>query len=54
MKDVSMKAVLENILGNCVYDGTTHDKKERMLYAILMLQLNILQKLDKLLEQEAK
>lgn len=54
MEDTSMKAVLENVLGNFVYDSTTHDKKERLLQVILTLQLNILQKLDKLLEKENK
>lgn len=50
--DTSIKAVLENVVGNFVYDKSSHDKKERMLYAIIMLQMHILEKLDKLSQKK--
>lgn len=49
--DTSIKAVLENVVGNFVYDKSSHDKKERMLQEILILQVDILNKINTLLER---
>lgn len=52
MDNLVSKAVLENVLGNYIYDQTTHDKKEELLHIIIQLQIEILSKLDTIMKEK--
>lgn len=50
-EDTNTNPIIDNILGNYIYDAITHDKKEQLLYVIIMLQNYIIENIAELKEK---
>lgn len=50
-EDTNTNPIIDNVLGNYIYDAITHDKKEQLLYIIIMLQNYIIENIAELKEK---
>lgn len=50
-EDTNTNPIIDNVLGNYIYDAITHDKKEQLLYVIIMLQNYIIENIAELKEK---